>query len=105
MKTQVGETAPLGVRYLRDGSPSGQEPLLARCCRCNRESFFSARQVAAAQRIWKLGSGRDGIAAEEFLGGDGTTNHCACGMEVEVVFIGEKKSKAHWRQARQMNCA
>ena len=90
MKTLEGET------YLSNS----QRSILARCGDCGTESSFSKHQVAAAHRVWKLGSGLDGVAATYYLGGDGTTNQCNCGMECEVVFTGDKDWETYWRRSR-----
>ncbi len=80
--------------------PLAREPLVAGCTRCRSRSMFSADQVAAAQRVWKLGSGQPGRAAIDLLGGDGATNQCGCGMEGEVVCMGRNRWEVQWRRSR-----
>jgi hypothetical protein len=80
--------------------PAADEPLVGACLRCSAESVFSASQVSAAYRVWKIGSGQPGRAASEFLGGDGTTNQCGCGMEGEVVCTDRDRWEVQWRRSR-----
>ena len=101
MKTQEGDSSKwrklVGARRRRK---VGFEPRVAHCCGCGSEFTFKASQVAAAHRVWRVGSGRDGIAATDLLGGDGTTRHCECGLEGEVVFTGDYLATVCWRKSR-----
>ena len=99
MKTQ--DRIGLNQRMRLVGAmPPAPEPLVAGCAHCRGRSMFSANQVAAAQRVWELGSGQPGRAATDLLGGDGTTNQCGCGMEGEVVCTGMNRWEVQWRHSR-----
>ena len=88
-------------RSLKGGTVRpAHEPMVVGCARCHSRSMFSSNQVAAAQRVWELGSGQPGRAAFDLLGGDGTTNQCGCGMEGEVVCTGRSRWEVQWRHSR-----
>jgi hypothetical protein len=99
MKTQGG-TELRNTITAPSVAAMGHRPLVGRCFRCDNKTVFTAHQVAASYRIWKLGSGRAGVAAVELLGGDGTTNQCSCGMECEVVCTGKGRSEVRWRPSQ-----
>lgn len=96
MEPEIGNSNESRVARI----PEALRPCVGGCVSCHAETVFSPSQVAAAYRIWEHGSGQPGLAATGFLGGDGTTNQCGCGMEGEVVCTGRDHWEVQWRRSR-----